>query len=95
MSVIKAKLVEVEIQEQKMDEPGCKYMIAIRYMPLKHQSNELLNIILTDEKPVIRETMDLGDKVVDKNVATTKKPADITTPEELLGLRESGGMWTI
>ena len=90
MSVIKAKLVEVEIQEQKMDEPGCKYMVAIRYMPTKHQSNELLNIILTDEKPIIRETMDLGDKVVDKNVATTEKPKEVITAEELLGLRKSG-----
>ena len=89
MSVIKAKLVEVEIQEQKMDEPGCKYMVAIRYMPIKHQSNELLNIILTDEKPIIRETMDLGDKVVEKNVATTEKPKDVTTPGELLGLEDS------
>ena len=92
MSIIKAKLVEIEIQEQKMDEPGCKYMVAIRYMPIKKQSNELLNIILTDEKPIIRETMDLGDKLVNKNVATTTKPKDITTPEELLGLRESGGL---
>ena len=89
MTVIKAKLVEVEVQQQCMEEPGCKYMVAIRYVPLRHQSNELLNIILTDEKPIIRETIDLGDRVVEKNVATTKKPKEITTPEELLGLENS------
>ena len=30
--------------------------------------------------------MDLGDRIVNKNIPTTTKPKDVTTPEELLGL---------
>ena len=85
MSIIKASIVEVEVQEQSAADAGAKYMVVVRYEPDGKQQSDILQIILTNQKPIIKETMDLGDRVVEKNVATTTKP-NITTPEELLGL---------
>ena len=85
MSIIKASIVEVEIQEQSAPDAGAKFMVVVRYEPDGKQQSDILQIILTNQKPIIKETMDLGDRVVEKNVATTTKP-NITTPEELLGL---------
>ena len=86
MSIIKASIVEVEVQEQSAADAGAKYMVVVRYEPIGKEQSDILQIILTNQKPIIKETIDLGDRVVEKNVATTKKPKDITTPEELLGL---------
>ena len=87
MSIIKANIVEVEVQEQSAPDAGAKYMVVVRYEPEgKDHVSDILEIILTNQKPIIRETMDLGDRIVNKNVPTTEKPKNITTPEELLGL---------
>ena len=85
MSIIKAAKCEIEIQQQSVKDAGAKYMVVVRYEPDGKQQSDILQIILTNQKPIIKETMDLGDRVVEKNVATTTKP-NITTPEELLGL---------
>jgi hypothetical protein len=89
MSIIKASIVEVEVQEQTVPDAGSKFMVVVRYEPDGKQQSDILQIILTDQKPIIKETMDLGDRVVEKNVATTTKPKDVTTPEQLLGLEGS------
>ena len=86
MSIIKASIVEVEVQEQSAPDAGAKYMVVVRYEPIGKEQSDILQIILTNQKPIIKETIDLGDRVVEKNVATTEKPKDITTPEQLLGL---------
>ena len=86
MSIIKASIVEVEVQEQSAADAGSKYMMVVRYEPIGKEQSDILQIILTNQKPIIKETMDLGNRVVEKTVATTEKPTDITTPEELLGL---------
>jgi hypothetical protein len=86
MSIIKAKKCEVEIQEQTNPDAACKYMVILSYEPEHKTSKEIISIVLTNRKPNLKETMDLGDRVVEKNVATPEKPKDITTPEELLGL---------
>ena len=86
MSIIKASIVEVEVQEQASPDAGAKYMVVVRYEPEGKEQSDILQIILTNQKPIIRETMDLGDRIVNKNIPTTTKPKDITTPEELLGL---------
>ena len=87
MSIIKASIVEVEVQKQTVPDAGAKYMVVVRYEPEgKDHVSDILEIILTNQKPIIRETMDLGDRIVNKNVPTTEKPKNITTPEELLGL---------
>ena len=89
MSIIKASIVEVEVQEQSAADAGAKYMVVVRYEPDGKQQSDILQIILTNQKPIIKQTMDLGDRVVEKIVATTTKPKDIATPEQLLGLEDS------
>ena len=86
MSIIKASIVEVEVQEQSAPDAGAKYMVVVRYEPDGKQQSDILQIILTNQKPIIKQTMDLGDRIVNKDVPTTEKPKNITTPEELLGL---------
>lgn len=86
MSIIKASIVEVEVQEQTVPDAGARYMVVVRYEPDGKQQSDILQIILTNQKPIIKQTTDLGDRVVEKNIPTTTKPKDITTPEELLGL---------
>ena len=89
MSIIKASLVAVEVQEQTVPDAGARYMVVVRYEPIGKEQSDILQIILTDQKPIIKETTDLGDRVVEKIVATTTKPENITTPEQLLGLENS------
>jgi len=86
MSIIKAKKCEVEIQEQTIKDAACKYVVILSYEPDGKFSKEMISIVLSDLKPIVKQTIDLGDRIVEKNVATTTKPKDITTPEELLGL---------
>ena len=86
MSIIKAKKCEVEIQEQTVEGAAAKYMVVLSYEPEEVQSKEIISTVLTNFKPIIKQTIDLGHAVVEKNVATPTKPKDITTPEELLGL---------
>ena len=86
MSIIKASIVEVEVQKQTVPDAGAKYMVVVRYEPDGKEQSDILQIILTNQKPIIKETIDLGDRVVEKNIPTTTRPKKITTPEELLGL---------
>ena len=86
MSIIKAKKCEIEIQEQTIKDAACKYVVILSYEPDGKFSKEIISIVLSDLKPIIKHTIDLGDRIVEKNVATTTKPKKITTPEELLGL---------
>jgi hypothetical protein len=86
MSIIKAKKCEVEIQEQTVEDAGCKYMTVISYEPEDKLSKEIVTIVMTDLKPIVKKTLDLGNRVVEKDIPTTAKPKDITTPEQLLGL---------
>tara|TARA_B110000285_G_C14855503_1_gene482030 strand:- start:251 stop:511 length:261 start_codon:yes stop_codon:yes gene_type:complete len=85
MSIIKAKYCEVEIQEQTMPEAGAKYMVVLSYEPEDKFSKEIISVVLTNNKPKIKETIDVGDAVLNKNVPTTEKPKPITTPEGLFG----------
>ena len=86
MSIIKAKKCEVEIQEQTVEGAAAKYVVILSYEPEGEFSKEIISIVLSDLKPIVKQTIDLGDRIVEKNVATPTKPKDITTPEELLGL---------
>jgi len=86
VSIIKASIVAVEVQEQTVPDAGARYMVVVRYEPIGKEQSDILQIILSDQKPIIKETTDLGDRVVEKNIPTATKPKKITTPEELLGL---------
>ena len=66
MSIIKASKCEVEIQEQTVEDAGCKYMTVISYEPKDKHSKEIITVVLTDLKPVVKKTIDLGNQVVTK-----------------------------
>jgi len=67
MAIVKAKKVEVEIQKQTIAEADCKYMVLLKYEPEDYISTEVLSVVLTNEKPIVRQTIDKGDKIVDGN----------------------------
>ena len=71
MSIIKASIVEVEVQEQAAPDAGAKYMVVVRYEPDGKEESDILKIILTNQKPIIKETTDLGDRVVESVKAPT------------------------
>ena len=85
MSILKPKFVEIEIQQQKMNEAGAKYMVVLSYEPEDKFSKEIISVVLTNNKPKIKDKRDVGDAVLNKNVPTTEKPKPITTPEGLFG----------
>ena len=89
MSIIKADKVEVEIQEQTDPDAACQYMCVVSYQPEGLLSKEIITVLLSDLKPIIKKTIDLGNRVVAKGVPTTTKPKDVTTPEQLLGLEDT------
>jgi len=89
MSIIKAKFCEVEIQEQTIKDAGAKYMVVLSYEPEDKFSKEIISVVLTNNKPHVKETLDLGDAVIIKNIPTTEKPKEIRTPEALFGLAEN------
>ena len=67
MSIIKADVCEIEIQEQTMDNAGCKYMVLVKVGDIKTGAIDLSKIITSDRKPIIRQTIDDGKTVNDKN----------------------------
>ena len=42
-------------------------MVVLKYEPEDYISTEILSVVLTDEKPIVRQTIDEGDKIVDGN----------------------------
>jgi hypothetical protein len=89
MSIIKANKCEIEIQEQTIEDAGCKYMTVLSYEPEGKFSKEIITVVLSNLKPIIKKTIDLGNRIVEKDIPTTDKPKDVTTPEQLLGLEDT------
>ena len=67
MSIIKADVCEIEIQEQTAEDAGCKYMVLVKNGNIKTGSINIAKIILTDRKPIVKETIDNGRTVNVKN----------------------------
>ena len=67
MALIRAKKIEVEIQKQTFAKADCKYVVLLKYEPEDYISTEILSVVLTNEKPIVRQTIDEGDKIVDGN----------------------------
>jgi hypothetical protein len=65
MAVVKAKKVEVEIQEQTMPGAAARWMVVLKYEPEDYLSTETLAIAITNEKPWVRNTVDNGKIVED------------------------------
>ena len=66
MSVIKAEKVEIEIQEQTDPGAAAQYMTVVSYQPEGLLSKEIITLVLTDTKPFIKKTIDLGNQIVRK-----------------------------
>ena len=60
MSIIKAEKLEIEIQEQRIKDVGCKYLILIR---TKEKLQQKLKIITTNQKPIIKSTVAINNIV--------------------------------
>ena len=78
MSIIKASKVEVEIQEQTVPDAGAKYMVLLSYEPHTAQSKEIISVVLTNTKPIIKQTVDLGNRI--EVLDQTPKPTKLTPP---------------
>jgi hypothetical protein len=76
MSIIKADKVEVEIQEQTDPDAACQYMCVVSYQPEGVLSKEIITVLLSNLKPIIKKTIDLGNQVVTKE-ETTKLKSDV------------------
>jgi hypothetical protein len=67
MSIIKADVCEIEIQEQIMEDADCNYMVLVKTGDVKSGCIDLAKIILTDRKPIIKKTIDDGRTVHEQN----------------------------
>ena len=65
----KADKVEIEIQEQTDPEAACQYMTVVSYQPEGLLSKEIITLVLTDTKPFIKKTIDLGNQIKRKEEA--------------------------
>ena len=63
MVIVKSEKIEIEIQKQTMENPGCSYLILIKS---ESDRNKLLKIITTNKKPIIRFTQDNGSIVTEQ-----------------------------
>ena len=62
MTIINSENIEIEIQEQKMEKPGAKYLVLIK------TNNNELKIFSSNNKPYVRYTEDLGNIVKYKTI---------------------------
>ena len=70
MTIVKAKFVEVEIQQQTDPDAAAPWMTITKYEPEAKEGVmpgciEVGKIFLSEFDPVIRWTKDLGDKIID------------------------------
>tara|TARA_B100001939_G_scaffold134655_1_gene116955 strand:- start:1241 stop:1456 length:216 start_codon:yes stop_codon:yes gene_type:complete len=66
MAVINGKIVEIEIQEQLSDSAAAKYMIHVKYEKEEFGPIETAALILTNTKPIVKNTLDTGVTVINK-----------------------------
>ena len=64
MSIIESDKIDIEIQEQQ-EHAGCKYMVLVSFEG-PNQSKEIAKVLLTNNKPHIKQTVDTGDAVINK-----------------------------
>ena len=63
MTIINSEKIEIEIQEQKMEKSGVKYLVLVK------TNNNELKIYSSNNKPNIRHTEDLGNIVKEKTIS--------------------------
>ena len=57
--------VEIEVQKQEIKNKNneSRWMTLLKYEPKESNSTEILSIVLSDSKPIIRHTVDNGSIV--------------------------------
>ena len=63
MAVINADQVYIKIEKQEMEDAACKYCVTFWYKPHGIDSMELINICLTNNKPMVQSLKDKGNIV--------------------------------
>ena len=72
MSIIESDKIDIEIQEQTDPDAGCKYLILVSFEG-PNQSKEIAKVLMTNNKPHLRQTVDEGDIVVEKVLHQSSK----------------------
>ena len=59
------KKVEIEVQKQEIKNKNneSRWMTLLKYEPKETNSTEILSIVLSDSKPIVRHTVDNGSIV--------------------------------
>ncbi len=56
--------VEIEVQKQEIkNKKDSRWMTLLKYEPKESNSTEILSIVLSDSKPIVRHTVDNGSIV--------------------------------
>ena len=56
--------VEIEVQKQEIKNKNeSRWMTLLKYEPKESNSTEILSIVLSDSKPIVRHTVDNGSIV--------------------------------
>jgi len=55
--------VEIEVQKQEIKNNESRWMTLLKYEPKESNSTEILSIVLSDSKPIVRHTVDNGSIV--------------------------------
>jgi len=56
--------VEIEVQKQEIkNKTESRWMTLLKYEPKESNSTEILSIVLSDSKPIVRHTLDNGSIV--------------------------------
>ena len=63
MTIINSEKIEIEIQDQKIEKPGTKYLVLVK------TNNNELKIYSSNNKPCVRNTEDLGNIVKEKIIS--------------------------
>ena len=63
MTIIKSEKIEIEIQKQVMDGPGCKYMVLVKS---ENNDKSKLKILTTNIEPLVKFSEDNGNTVVEE-----------------------------
>ena len=87
MAVIKASKVSFEVIKQNVLGAAAKYVCKLSYEPIGEQSNELVAIVLANETPYVKMSIENATSVMtlQETGPTLTRPKEIKTPEQLFG----------
>ena len=95
MAVIKASKVSFEVIKQNVLGAAAKYVCKLSYEPIGEQSNELVAMVLCNETPYVKMSIENADSVmtVQETGPTLTRPKQIKTPESYVVLINLPNPW--